>query len=795
MVHQLEGGWWILTSIDLTQLPTSTRSQKGTEGKIEYSSREVSPTPLLTAQLAQAHAIFLLHHASGLNELHSRLGRPVFCAMLDRYWTRFARNWDVLLHGHPAVDVYSAIKLAGGGEIGIGVGEEDWGSGEREVLEDFVQRTEGLLDVVVSRFGDSPAERAAVLEPGMQAATQASTWLGAGEDPRASDGVVFSGTGALSRRSLATVSQWMEAIFTHGEGAYGIGENPSSRPRNRRRAQRPGKIDLGKASNKARPLEQEETHPKVKSPRNKAPSLRRSAIENAATPPGIPAPLVNTVERSLADATKNLQQGKTTDRPAQPSEDASSYFDTDKMVNYFKLGYGTSWTLNPKGFSAKAEEATQPEEQPPKEDPPPTPETSREPLTEVEPAPEVSDAEDTPEEPFVQKLEQSIGKFLIGLSGDLENTEFEADAMDETTGNEAASDAIRNTQRIFMRTLTVKLNKRATHRSRSRSRSSRASTIDHNDKVQVAVYIHQPFVFVFIFDLHTASLTMPSFYRSIHHQLGPMQKPLLRSTDPRRIPERMAEAIGEKADQLGAAGIYDLIYDPEKLTVRTSIPNIPLPGTPAAEGILGAPSPSHSNNNTTARTVSGAWYTLGIPIGPVSTPGLSPSPGLPSTALIRSDWTRLDALNVHLQLLNTYTATRAGSGGATDFEQTVKTARGWWIVWMRVPVSLGGGSPTPSPSPSPGPSLAGHPAESERGRRRVAGRGNENEAFLVRRAVDTSRSGNAARRDRSGGRWLIGAERTVSGGSGKETSVKGMVEGVGVDARRWVEGLVKLSSS
>ena len=70
-----------------------------------------------------------------------RVGRLLFCSLLERYWTRFATEWDVLLHGNPAVEMYDGIKLANGGELGVGVGEEEWGSGEREVLEDFVRRT------------------------------------------------------------------------------------------------------------------------------------------------------------------------------------------------------------------------------------------------------------------------------------------------------------------------------------------------------------------------------------------------------------------------------------------------------------------------------------------------------------------------------------------------------------------------------------------------------------------------------------------------------------------------------
>lgn len=798
ILRQLEHGWWLLASIDLTQLPAIASQKSSPEKSIEYSSREVAPATLLITQIAQAHAIFLLHHAGSLNDLHSRVGRPTFCGMLNKYWTKFARSWDVLLHGNPAVNVLNATKLAGGGEIGVGVGEEEWGSGEREVLEDFVHRTEGLLELVVARYGNAPGEvpKGAGTEAEGAEMKNLKAWIGIGDDPRPSDGVVFSGVGALSRRSLATVSQWVEEIFRYGDGAYGIGENPSSRQRPRRRGRRPENPHRKKANGKADPGQRPESHPRVGSQqRNKAPDYRKQAIENAATPPGIPPPLVSSVERSLADATKNLQDASPESKAqdvARNQEDSASYFDSETMMKWMKMGYGSSWTLNPKGFSARKEE---PPQSATKDDDPTTAQDGGElspskPLKEIEPTPELSDTEEELAEPFVQRLEQSIGKFLIGLSGDLENTEFEADAMDTT--DEAASDAIRNTQRIYMRTITVQLQNR--HRNRSPSAITLRES-DLYDKVQVAVYIHQPFIFTFLFDLHTPSLSMPSFYRSIHHQLGPMQKSLLRSTDPERIPERIAEAIGETAEHLGARGIYDLVFDPARLTVRTSMPNIPMPGTLAAEGILGVT--RASKTGIEARTISGAWYTLGIPIGP-ATPAAQyrASDG---EKLLKSEWTRVESLNVHTQVLNTYMVTRRGEGGANEIERTVKSSRGWWIVWMRVPVSMSMSEATPSPSPSPARSQGGYFADTPASRRDERnGRGDECEGFLIRKTIETSKGSAATSREKSG-KWLLGEGRDISGAStsgnaAATTTARGVVEGVGVDARRWIEGLVKLSS-
>lgn len=108
---------------------------------------------MLLQQVLRAHRMFLLHHGTSLADIFVRVGKPNLCNILRRFWDAFVAKWDVLLHGNPTAEVFSALKLSAGGELGIGVGEEEWGSGEREVLEDFIRRTSGLIDIVVSRFG------------------------------------------------------------------------------------------------------------------------------------------------------------------------------------------------------------------------------------------------------------------------------------------------------------------------------------------------------------------------------------------------------------------------------------------------------------------------------------------------------------------------------------------------------------------------------------------------------------------------------------------------------------------
>ncbi|KAK5104060.1 hypothetical protein LTS08_001944 [Lithohypha guttulata] len=804
VLHELERDWWVLACIDLTRLPASKKpgQDDNTTTKYEYSAREVAPAPLLIAQLVQANSLFLLHNASSLTELLSRSGRDALCNTLDRFWTKFARAWDVLLHGNPASSIYSATKIAGGGELGIGVGEEEWGSGEREVLEGFIDRTEGLQDLVVGRYGLPPATD----RPASAHKNNLGMWLGTGNDPVAADGVIFSGKGLLSRRSLCTVSQWMEAIFKYGEDAYGVSENPSSRRRPRRK--RP---NVQRSSSSGDRTTAQETHSRTQKSTTRTTNLRKRALENNTSPPGVPAPLVRQVENSLenalakasADASRDVPEDKelqnSTEAPTT-TENQPALFGAENMVKYLTLGYGTSWTLNPKGRKSNKTAITPAENSNKDQQKSANVTTDKDHLKQIEPTPEVTEDE----QPFKQKLEQSIGRFVIGLAGDLEQAEFDIDEGDDDQANQ---DSERPECRLFLRTLTVEMAqpKQQSHENSIRPRlfestkstdsnatiqgnpepkTSAAASVDGSQpnithqKAQVAVYVHQPFIFVFLFQLHTPNLTMPSFYRSIHNQLGPLQRPLLRSTDPSRITERIAEGLGEKntASRTSDASqstnpIYDLIYDPNRLIVRTSIPNIPVPGSLAAEGL--------TSSTSSFLSVSGSWYTLGIPIGTSSenTEHLADS-------LVKSAWSRTEALNAHTQLLNTYIATRTGQ----EKEHTVKTARGWWVIWTKV---------VPLRTNKDKRTIMNDDDRSETTSSLRTYVDSHKEAFLVRKAADHRPTLSAQSRNLSSGpgKWLLREQkRDVSGASTVgAASARGVSEGVGVDTKKWIEGLLSLT--
>lgn len=327
--------------------PNVNRSSDA-ESNVEYSAREVSPPALLLQQLLRAHRTFLLHHSPTLTDLYARLARPKFCYILKRYWDNYVLNWDLLLNGNPAVDVFNGLKLAAGGELGIGVGEEEWGSGEREVLEDFVRRTDGLVDLIVSRFGDGKEDQRtsdsqnSVPDSAIVREKRVDGWQGGQQHPRPSDGVIFSGVEAITRSSMRDVSSWVELLYKHGAHAYGVQENPAA-ARRKRRGRPPDSLQgesLPKTNNSPR---------RIKLPgRESSDQVTMNSSRNESiSPPRIPPPIIRPNDLSVDVTNIPPRAAHSSSKGAQPGErqsEGSSSVGADTLMKYLTLGiYGSTW--------------------------------------------------------------------------------------------------------------------------------------------------------------------------------------------------------------------------------------------------------------------------------------------------------------------------------------------------------------------------------------------------------------------------------------------------------------------
>ena len=363
-------------------------------------------------------------------------------------------NWDVLLHGNPTVDLFNGLKLAAGGELGIGVGEEEWGSGEREVLEDFISRTDGLVDLVVSRFGEvvpgdhAPSNASKADEKPPSDINNGRSWLGAGVSPQSSDGVIFSGVGAIGRSSVKDISGWMEWIYMYGEDAYAIRENPSNHRHKRRRLQAP---DSG------------QRHPNILKLHNGSSTAFKELTSSSASQPtehspGIPRP-VFPVRQDSANVSKKPPALKQAESPKEQEREElgakDSMFNSETMMKYLTLGiYGSSWGIPSRKIST---DTNKPPESLHKD-------------SKARSGPREHDinaklpATSTKVLINAQKTDVSCGSFLIGLQGDPEGILDEGQERQDNnvvTDHDEYAESLRQGRRVMLRTIHVERIKRS----------------------------------------------------------------------------------------------------------------------------------------------------------------------------------------------------------------------------------------------------------------------------------------------------------------------------------------------
>lgn len=154
-------------------------------------------------------------------------------------------------------------------------------------------------------------------------------------------------------------------------------------------------------------------------------------------------------------------------------------------------------------------------------------------------------------------------------------------------------------------------------------------------------------------------------------------------------------------------------------------------------------------------------------------------------------WTRLEALNVHSQILATITDSRTSTVAR---ESSVKSHRGWWINWMRIP-SLQTSTFNFSTQ------LADNLEHYE-----------QKEVVLVRKANDVvapskghKKSSSFGRLSLSGSAHAVGLGKFVRNEGGDEHASSDdaeastswntprFVEGIGMDPRKYIDSLFSLN--
>lgn len=235
---------------------------------------------------------------------------------------------------------------------------------------------------------------------------------------------------------------------------------------------------------------------------------------------------------------------------------------------------------------------------------------------------------------------------------------------------------------------------------------------------------------------------MQAFYYELHKKLQPLHKALSASTAPERIVARILSALPRGAEQAGKLNpIYDLMYDPDTMMMRTTIPNIP----------------SYEDD---------------------------------ASIDTRNTWSRLEGLSVHMHILALLSE---AFDKLSISERSVKTSRNWWVTWMRLPVL---NSPDAAADKPPMPTSAEGDTMTFRDALLVRRAGAESEPGRLPRSASSAFSRLSLGSGAAGISRLIGREASSGGESVDSRQSDGpssqLAEGVGVDARQYVDTLLGL---
>ncbi|EPS44012.1 hypothetical protein H072_1992 [Dactylellina haptotyla CBS 200.50] len=564
-------------SVDLTQIHYSTDL-----ATTDYSTREVAPASVLISQLKTSYRQFLLFNGT-LESVLASHGRDVLVQRLEKFYTRWAWRWEVMLNGNPAVDIWNGIK------IGRGVGEE-----EKEVLGGFADRnreeedgSERLIDLVVSRFGKLPGD-----EKDDKKKKAGFSTRGTGKIPGPDDGCIYRGVGNLKKESVRDLAEWMARWYQYGDSSFDYQTARPSRKKARRGKSKARTFDPPRGEQST--IENAPTEgsaPKLDPQTSMTPTTAATTSDTTETetilPPPLftpenepqssrPSPKLDPNSKDKAKGNSKLVAGNSNPTTNERNPDSRSGNNT-LMLNVLTLGTYAAYSAWNR--SREDQELSKP--------------------SESNLVPDSNPAE-------------TSGRFIIGYTGALDEEDNNEEDHPEDDPNTSQNDFISTT-------IWVARNKFIAQDSTAEEQSN----IDGSPVLET-----YPFIFAMLFHSTNESLNKASFFKLLHQQLGPLKGPLIASS------EKQYQPSNNK-------GVYDLIFDPATLTVHTSVPSIPEPvynnplepvtssGLPRIEALhvhsqvirviedtrwrdipLGSPSGERERTNRTTRGWWVAWMRL-----------------------------------------------------------------------------------------------------------------------------------------------------------------------------------------
>ncbi|KAI5813386.1 hypothetical protein BZA77DRAFT_321377 [Pyronema omphalodes] len=483
---ELEPNWWIHAEIALTCIHNPTVTPPTTE----WNNREVSPVQVIVAQIRRAHRGFCFQYGT-MEECWKKMDRAAFAKRIEKYWMKWAWvRWDPVIGGSPVVDVLSegAIKMAGA------VPGKELEDKEREWLRNWAEteKKRGLVDIVVSRFGEAEQH-----EQAQDDKRASGSWFwGKAEEKETkkkkeedglpplllpSDGCVFAGIGNLDTREVAN---YLQEQYEKGDETYVVTANGiRRRKRKKKLEEQPSRPSI--SSGDSTPTHRRSTST-IRQHSRTSSNLTRSSESPSESTPLIeipPAPISEEPEESLSTSVP---------KPISISSEPATT-STSQLPSSAGLGLGvTVDSLTPEALTNRLKSLTVHN-------------------TKVlnlltfgwgskiirSPSPGIPTSP-TPSSPTISELpRKSNASFLIGFQGDLSHDDF-----DEPAG-------------------------RITSRSVWLPSASSANDVDGQQQrelkeYKIVVYTNKPFITALLYPPNTRHLSSPRFYRTLHAQLEPL---------------------------------------------------------------------------------------------------------------------------------------------------------------------------------------------------------------------------------------------------------------------------------
>lgn len=357
---ELEDGWWIHAAIDLTCLHNPT-VQPPTQ---EWSSREVAPTQLLVAQIKRAYSQYRFLYGR-FQMGWEKLERAAFCKRVEKFWLRWAWvRWEVVLHGSPVIDMLAekTVNMAGGR-----LGKEEIGRQEKEFMEGWIRKesAHGLVDMVVSRFGEREVEAAPEDASPTRTKSGSPFWFwnphrrsdsSSTKDPNKntedlppvlmpSDGCVFKGIGAVEVNDVAS---YLSELYEKAEETYVVTGNGVRRKRRRKRPRDNSRLGVSSGESSPRRSTSTIRHAREDGPKPTNSGLGRNEPESPEVQPSSPISPDAALEAATPSSPPDAPPPADDPPPLQPAacDDSSLRFRNlsaanGKILNLLTFGWSS----------------------------------------------------------------------------------------------------------------------------------------------------------------------------------------------------------------------------------------------------------------------------------------------------------------------------------------------------------------------------------------------------------------------------------------------------------------------